>query len=133
MTYIEFTVDGEPVGKGRPRFTRNGHAYTPEKTADYEQLVKLYFRNKYPDFKPFEKDIPLSVIIYAHFPYPKNAGKTKRMYMIPTKKPDSDNIAKIICDSLNGIAYHDDSQIVELYICKRYSENPRVTVTISEF
>ena len=46
MTYLEFTVDGEPVGKGRPRFTRNGHAYTTEKTADYEQLVKLYFRNK---------------------------------------------------------------------------------------
>lgn len=133
MTYLEFTVDGEPVGKGRPRFTRSGHAYTPEKTADYEQLVKLSFRKKYPDFKPFLKVVPLSVIIYAYFPYPKNAGKTKRMYMIPTKKPDSDNIAKIICDSLNGIAYHDDSQIVELYICKRYSENPRVTVTISEF
>lgn len=53
--------------------------------------------------------------------------------MIPTKKPDSDNIAKIICDSLNGIAYHDDSQIVELYICKSYSENPKVIVTIAEF
>lgn len=132
MTYLEFTVDGEPVGKGRPRFTRNGHAYTPEKTADYEQLVKLYFRNKYPDFKPFEKDIPLSVIIYAHFPYPKNAGKIKRMYMIPTKKPDSDNIAKIICDSLNGLAYHDDSQIVELTVHKKYSSSPCVKVFIKE-
>lgn len=132
MTYIEFTVDGEPVGKGRPCFTRNGHAYTPEKTANYEELVKLSFRKKYPDFKPFEKDIPLSVIIYAHFPYPKNAGKTKRMYMIPTKKPDSDNIAKIICDSLNGLAYHDDAQIVELTVHKKYSSSPCVKVCIGE-
>lgn len=26
---ISFIVFGEPVGKGRPRFTRGGHAYTP--------------------------------------------------------------------------------------------------------
>ena len=70
MTYIEFTVDGEPVGKGRPRFTRSGHAYTPEKTADYEQLVKLSFRKKYPDFKPILKVVPLSVTIFAEFPIP---------------------------------------------------------------
>lgn len=138
MTYLEFTVDGEPVGKARPRFTRGGHAYTPEKTADYENLVKLSFRKKYPDFKPILKVIPLSVVICAEFPIPASFCKNARLEIKngtrkPTKKPDADNIAKIICDSLNGIAYHDDSQIVELYICKRYSENPRVTVTISEF
>lgn len=79
MTYIEFTVDGEPVGKGRPRFTRSGHTYTPEKTADYEQLVKLSFRNKYPDFKPILKVIPLSVVICAEFPIPKNICRNARL------------------------------------------------------
>jgi Holliday junction resolvase RusA-like endonuclease len=137
MTYIEFTVDGEPVGKGRPRFTRNGHAYTPEKTADYEQLVKLSFRKKYPDFKPILKVVPLSVVICAEFPIPasfcRNARlEAKRGTRKPTKKPDADNIAKSICDALNGLAYHDDSQIVELYVFKSYSENPKVTVTIAE-
>lgn len=137
MTYIEFTVDGEPVGKGRPRFTRNGHAYTPEKTADYEQLVKLSFRNKYPDFKPILKVIPLSVVICAEFPIPasfcKNARlEAKRGTKKPTKKPDADNIAKSICDALNGLAYHDDSQIVELTVHKKYSSSPCVKVCIGE-
>ena len=48
----------------------------------------------------------------------------------PTKKPDSDNIIKIIADSLNKLAYHDDSQIVDVMFRKFYAEKPRVTVTI---
>ena len=48
----------------------------------------------------------------------------------PTKKPDLDNVAKIILDSLNKIAYDDDSQIVDLHIRKYYSDNPRVLVSL---
>ena len=48
----------------------------------------------------------------------------------PTKKPDLDNIIKAIADSLNGIAYKDDAQIVELKSKKFYSDTPRVEVTI---
>ncbi|HHL2031183.1 RusA family crossover junction endodeoxyribonuclease [Clostridium perfringens] len=43
----------------------------------------------------------------------------------PTKKPDADNIAKIILDSLNGIAYKDDSQIIELMVVKRHTEDDK--------
>ena len=41
---IKFTVPGVPVGKGRPRFTRGGHAYTPEKTAAFEEKVRLCWK-----------------------------------------------------------------------------------------
>lgn len=50
----------------------------------------------------------------------------------PTKKPDMDNIIKIIADALNGIAYYDDSQIVDTAVRKFYSDEPRVVVKISE-
>ena len=138
MTYLEFTVDGEPVGKGRPRFTRNGHAYTPEKTADYEQLVKVSFRKKYPDFKPIEKDIPLYAVIEACFKIPKNTGKKAREKMLSgsirhTKKPDGDNIAKAVLDALNGLAYHDDSQIFMFTVVKKYSDCPCVKIYIDEW
>lgn len=53
--------------------------------------------------------------------------------MMPDKKPDVDNIAKIICDSLNGIAYADDKQITSLHINKFYSENPCVVVQLEQF
>ena len=43
---IQFTVPGVPVGKGRPRFTRGGHAYTPEKTAAFEEKVRLCWKTQ---------------------------------------------------------------------------------------
>lgn len=132
-----FTVYGEPRGKGRPRFTRNGHTYTPAETATYEQVVRLTFKGKYPQAIPFEKDVPLKVVIYAWFSIPKSVSKTKRElmekgYIKPTKKSDADNIAKIILDSLNKIAYYDDSQVVNLQIIKKYSNLPCVDVLITE-
>jgi len=50
----------------------------------------------------------------------------------PTIKPDTDNIAKSILDSLNGIAYKDDKQVVMLTVEKWYAEVPSVSVWISE-
>ena len=49
-----------------------------------------------------------------------------------TKKVDCDNLAKIVLDSLNGIAYKDDAQIFELSVKKLYADEPRVVVTLTE-
>lgn len=140
MICLKFTVSGEPVGKGRPKFsTFNGHAqaFTPKKTVSYENLVKLSFRQAYPDAKPVEKDVPLMVLIRAHFKIPASASKKRRAAMeeyriLPTKKPDCDNIIKAVLDALNGIAYYDDSQIVTVTVDKLYSDTPRVEVLIEE-
>lgn len=131
MDFIRFTVLGEPTGKGRPRFSR-GHTYTPQKTVDYEEKVKLSFlESKCPRFH----DEPLRLMIRAYFPIPKSASKIKRRQMIlgqilPTKKPDFDNITKVCGDSLNGLAYNDDCQIISCYFEKFYGETPRVEVEI---
>lgn len=82
-------------------------------------------------------DNEIEVNIMAYFGIPKSTSKKKTALMLngfinPTKKPDADNIAKIILDSLNGIAFHDDSQIVRLVVEKRYSNNPRVELTLTE-
>lgn len=50
----------------------------------------------------------------------------------PTKKPDTDNVLKVIADSLNQIAYKDDAQVVDASVRKFYSRNPRTVVCISE-
>ena len=51
----------------------------------------------------------------------------------PIKRPDWDNIGKLITDALiNNLAYHDDSQIVSCTVEKYYSEQPRVEVEIEE-
>lgn len=133
---VSFTVPGEPKGKGRPRMGK-GFAYTPKDTVNYENWVKTCFLNQriIGDNSVIEGEIMAT--IHCYYSIPKSTSKKKRELMIldkirPTKKPDLDNIAKIILDSLNGIAYKDDSQVVGLNISKYYSENPRVEVILEE-
>lgn len=131
-------IYGEPQGKGRPRFsTVCGHVKTrtPDQTVLYENLVKTEYRNqsgvRFPD------DAMLDVRVFAYYTIPKSVSKKKRQAMLdhkvrPTKKPDFDNIGKVICDSLNGLAYRDDAQIVDAQVRKFYSDQPRVVVLISD-
>ena len=131
---IEFTIPGDPYGKGRPRFTGTGRTYTPAKTSNYENLVKLAFAEKYPDFVPLEGEIVLLVKAYKSIP--KSATKKRHEAMAagkikPTSKPDYDNIGKTVSDALNKLCYHDDAQIVDGRVMKFYSETPRVEVYIS--
>ena len=116
-------VTGKIRGKARPRVCR-GHAFTPKDTIEYEKLVRECYKKQ--DGWYLEGSI--KALIIAYYKIPKSYSK-KRVQAIrdglekPTKKPDADNIAKIILDSLNGIAYKDDSQIVELRVIKRYTED----------
>ena len=132
---VKFTVPGSPQGKSRPRFSyQSGHAYTPDKTAAYENLVKLVY-GQIHNSMVFDKGISLKMDIRAYYAIPKSASKKKLASMLsgeirPNKKPDLDNIIKVIADSLNEIAYYDDSQIAELMCEKYYSDIPRVEVEI---
>lgn len=139
MAAVTFTVPGKPFGKQRPKFSSAGKyikTYTPSETVNYENLVKLMYQHEIGRML-FEKDTPLKVIIIACYEIPKSSSKKQAERMRkgelrPTKKPDTDNIAKIICDSLNGIAWHDDAQVVNLRVSKWYSDTPQVEVTIEE-
>jgi Holliday junction resolvase RusA-like endonuclease len=127
---ITFEIPGEPMGKQRPKFGK-GFTYTPEKTVNYETLVKMEYHNQVGKMLDGE----IKATINAFYAIPKSASKKKSDLMCirairPTKKPDMDNIAKIVLDSLNGIAYKDDSQVVDLVVRKYYSDVPGVTVIL---
>ena len=129
-----FTIPGKVQAKQRPRF--NGKfAYTQRETVAYENWVKTCYLEKYKGQKLLEK--PLKVKIIAYYDIPKSTSKKKQKMMLdneifPTIKPDADNIAKSILDSLNGIAYLDDKQVVKLIVEKYYSKSANVTVMIEE-
>lgn len=137
---MRFTIPGEPCGKARPRVVHNGNftrAYTPAKTANYENLVKLEFQRAFPGFEPFANDVPLEVNIVANFVPAASTSKKKRQMMLngavcPTKLPDADNIAKIILDALHGVCYLNDSCVVRLNVTKRYAVFPGVDVEVQE-
>ena len=136
MTY-EFEVDGKIVGKERPRVNMyTGMVYTPNKTKDYEFLVQQSFKVQNPSFTMLEGRILIEIIAYMSIP--KNTSKKNTQAMLeneisPTKKPDIDNIAKSILDSLNKFVFKDDNQVSKISVEKRFGEIEKVWVRISEY
>lgn len=125
-----FTILGTPVAKGRPRLGKYG-TYTPEKTVEYENLVRtIYQAEGHPKHEGY-----IGLVVRAYMPIPKSTSKKKRALMLegeirPAKRPDWDNIGKIVSDSLNGLAWDDDRQVVAGHVMKWYSEQPRAEVII---
>ena len=133
---VRFTVPGEPRGKGRPRFTRAGHPYTDDKTRDYEYQIVICYRAAHGAFR-FPETAFLEITITAYLPIPKGASKAKREAMelgliLPSRKPDVDNIEKAVLDALNGIAYKDDARVHKTSCAKYYGAEPRLEIEIRE-
>jgi Holliday junction resolvase RusA-like endonuclease len=130
-----FEVPGEPVAKGRPRFARVGQhirTFTPEKSVRYEDTVRLFAQAA---GVPILSG-PVRVTIDAVWSMKGTPLKKGLRPSVPkATKPDADNVAKALCDALNGIAWHDDGQVVELVVRKRHAaqgEAARTVVTIAE-
>ncbi|MCC0689980.1 MULTISPECIES: RusA family crossover junction endodeoxyribonuclease [unclassified Clostridioides] len=131
---VNFTIDGEPVGKGRPRMnTYAKRTYTPNKTKNYEDLIKWLYQSKVKHY--FEGYIKMTLRCYYSIAK-SNSKKVKEQkrnnVLRPSKKPDIDNVIKIMADALNEIAYKDDTQIVEVVASKYYSDKPRVEVVLED-
>lgn len=133
---ISFVVPGKPMGKQRPRFSRTStgvRTYTPRKTQEYEDLVRISYRA----VSKRKLEGAISATIYGYFEPPASASKKQREKMLSgeisyIKKIDSDNLAKSILDALNGVAYDDDSQVCLLIVQKLYGEKARVEVVLEE-
>lgn len=130
-----FEILGKPMAKQRPHFTKQGYAYTPKQTANYENLVRYTYQSQFSTLPKLEGYIEANIT--AIFEIPKSYSKKKTKELLEghdnyDHKPDLDNIAKIILDSLNGIAYKDDAQITILHLNKEYGEQAKVVVELKE-
>lgn len=138
MDKIVFTVPGAPAGKARARTVKNKYtgqtmSFTPESTILYENLIKNCYMQASAYI--FNNKEPLRLCINAYFAPPASASKKRCGAMLtgnerPVKKPDADNIAKTVCDALNGLAYGDDTQICQLIVNKTYAAVARLEVEI---
>ncbi|CAN7339924.1 MULTISPECIES: RusA family crossover junction endodeoxyribonuclease [Paraburkholderia] len=135
---VSFTVDGEPVAKGRPRASRTDTGIrmrTPKKTKSYESKIRAAATAAMFGGIPFGRPVSLKVEIYLPIPasWPK-ARQTKAAQDVvrATNKPDADNVVKAVKDAMNEIVYEDDSQVVELSARKRYGREPRVEIEVKE-
>lgn len=135
---IQFTIPGQPVAKGRPKFTVQGgfaKVYTPKKTADYEALVAGIARNAMAGRAP--SAAPIEVMLELRMEIPVSWSKAKRLAasvgtVRATKKPDADNVLKGVKDACNGIVWVDDSQVVVITVRKLYHADPCVVIAVRE-
>lgn len=136
MSGVTIRVPGDPVAKGRPRATAiGGHArvYTPANTRTYEQRVAVAAREAMVKAPPLEG--ALSVSIEVTMPIPASWAKGRRAdalagLVMPTGRPDLDNLVKALTDACNGIVWRDDAQIVRLMAEKRYGEQPGAVISV---
>lgn len=128
------TIPGTPVAKGRPRSAiRHGeiHHYTPAKTVAHERSVGWYAQQHFT--APITG--PITLRIFATFVPPASWSRKKvaaHLHRPHMSLPDLDNIAKAICDGLNGVAFKDDRQVYELQ-CRKVWGITAQTVVIVEW
>ncbi|MHA6574540.1 RusA family crossover junction endodeoxyribonuclease [Pseudomonas yamanorum] len=133
---VSFFVPGEAIGKGRPRVTTIGgraRMFTPKKTANYETLIAMAAHEAMQGREllggPVMMELAIRVAVAASWSKKKTAAALDGDVM-PTKKPDADNVLKAICDGINGIVFKDDVQVVNVSLSKRFSATPGVTVKV---
>lgn len=133
MPPVTFTIPGDAVPKGRPRMTRQGHAFTPARTTNAEAFVRMLATKAMAGAAPL--DGPVRITMRA-ITVPAASWSKKRLAAAligderPTKRPDLDNQVKLVTDALNGIVYHDDCQICEVHASKFYGPQALTVVTV---
>ena len=142
MKEVMFHVPGKPQGKARARtfYNKNvGHStsYTPENDLLYENFIKSQYLSSCEEIF-FERGTPVALSIVARFLPPQSKSKKVKQQMLdgmllPLKKPDMDNIVKVVADALNGVAYHDDTQIACVAAKKIYSAIEGLDITVGEY
>lgn len=131
MRSIRFFVEGDPKGKGRPRFIRaTGHAITPPASASYERMVQEHARAAMTGSAMLQGPLRLDLVVYFARPLSWRGKQLETVWH--TSKPDWDNLGKMISDAMNGIVFKDDAQIAEAHVSKKYGLMAGVQITVQE-
>ena len=140
---LSFTVMGETVGQGRPRFSNRGgvtRAYEPKKSAEEKAVVRLVAQQAMEEqgWNLPSPEMPIMVEIVSYRKVPKSkqrwyAEAARLGLVVPLNKSDLDNCEKLYLDAMNGIVYPDDKQIFELRAVKLYSDQPRTEVKVTGY
>jgi len=134
LDVVSFEIDTRPIGQERHRTAYLGHNYTPNKTKEFQKLIRwIYKSNSRHIFT-----CPVAILMKFCFAIPTSTSQKEKKRIVNKcyepypKKPDTDNIEKAILDALNKVAWHDDRQVT--YVSKRkcYDKSNRIVIHIFE-
>ena len=133
MSWFSFEVPGPIRGKARPRIGRiAGFArmIPDKKTETAEGWVRQCLLDQVG--RPvLEGPLFLSVDVRVAVPASWSRYRREAAFsgaLLPTGKPDGDNVVKLASDALNGFAWRDDAQIVRISFSKVYADLDGATV-----
>jgi Holliday junction resolvase RusA-like endonuclease len=131
---INITIQGKPIAKERPRFTKEGRTY--DRQGQEKKLTRYLIMKEMADrgvLRRLQDEISVEMTFYTPIP---NSWSQKRKNAVLGKpdgrRPDIDNYAKFYCDVMNELVYQDDNMITQLWCEKRYSDKPKVDIFINE-
>lgn len=113
---VTFVVPGRPVGKQRPRKGKYGRFYTPKKTQNYEEYIALKYMSEYQKMIVFGKDEKVYMGLMIYFE--------------DNRRPDPNNVARLVADALEGYIYHNDKTVCQTFDYGFDKENPRIEIKV---
>jgi len=130
---LSFELNIKPQAHQSFRFARNGRRYKPKKVTDYQNCVKDLVKKQLPENFNIVGAGSVIFVNYIEyiFAYPKSFSKRKRLESVyKTTKPDlQDNLNKAFFDSLEGLVYEQDQNIVVINNMKKvYGEQDKIKV-----
>ena len=131
---VHINLEGKLIGKGRPRFTKSGHTYTPERTRAAEASLAWEAQQimRERGLKPFKRPIKLVISLFVSFPKSWSKRAIAEASPFYTGKPDADNQVKLIGDALNGVVWEDDSQIVAIDFMRSRGPSDKIFIRAEE-
>lgn len=131
---ISFFVPGEAVGKSMKTNPKTLRRYKTTPTKGFMRLVADLARRVAPP-KPWDGPVSVEIEITRRL---LQTSKKRQQAMIagrilPTTKPDNDNVEKCVFDAMSGIIYGDDAQIVRNVTTKQYGAQEGTRITVSRW
>jgi hypothetical protein len=139
VSEVNLQIHGNPVGKGRPKFSsKNGRVYTPKQTVLAEREIRQAWRE---EGEPRLPDVALEMRVDLYVQRPQGHFKKNgelstegNRHPVPkNKKPDVDNALKLVMDALNSRAYKDDVQVAKVILVRHWGEWPKTEISIKEY
>lgn len=135
-----FSVKLEPMAQSRPRFARRGRgvvAYEKKEMKIWRAECSRLIKEAFDSEELIECPLKIDAAFYIQPPnYISSKKKLKEKLeaeeIFCSKKPDIDNYLKALLDSMTGIVFKDDGQVVECRARKLYSLRPRIEFEIIE-
>jgi Holliday junction resolvase RusA-like endonuclease len=132
MNELILNIPGNPLAKKRPRFARRGKFVTTYNAQESEEGKFIcLMQSQLNGHDPIPAGTPIKLNLIFYMPIPESISKKKlQAGIFHTKKPDLDNLIKFVKDCLNGVVWHDDSQVNDIQASKVYNVSPSTVIKL---